>query len=90
MMFLMYGCSQRRGTPSKLGASQIEMKSFTGAYPKSYNTSANQANVLEMLILRKGLKEKKLLTKLQMTWLQLAIFLLPTQKKPQNHLLQSK
>lgn len=59
MIFLMHGCFQLRGTPSKLGASQIGMKSFTGVYPKSYNTSANQANVLEMLILRKGLRENK-------------------------------
>lgn len=59
MVFVMYACSQLRGTTSEIGASQIEMKSFIGAYPKSYNMSANQANVLEMLILRKGLKENK-------------------------------
>lgn len=58
-MFLMHGCFQMRGTPLEPGASQIGMKSFTGVYPKSYNTSANQANVPEMLIFQIGLKENK-------------------------------
>lgn len=58
-MFLRHECFQLRGTHSEFGAPQTGIKIFTGVYPKSYSTSANQVNVLEILILQIGLQENK-------------------------------